>query len=184
MLERVRRGDGAAFADLFARHRAPVYRYAVHMAGPGEAEDVVQEVFLALLRQVDGYDPDRGPLQPYLLGIARRMVFRRVAGARLDEQLDDEAAGETLADDGIASPFETIDRAETLERVRAAVAALPDVYREAIVLCEFNELDYAAAAGVIGCPIGTVRSRLHRARGLLAERLAPAMRRKVSANGR
>jgi RNA polymerase sigma-70 factor (ECF subfamily) len=174
LLERVRRGDENAFAELFARHRAAVFRYAAHMGGAGSADDIVQEVFLALLRQLSHYDASRAPLAAYLLGIARRQVFKRAAvppPAPLDDESD--AASGLESPDG--NPFDDLSRAETVERVRAAIATLPPVYREAVVLCELNELDYATAAAVMECPVGTVRSRLHRARALLVAKLA-AMR--------
>ena len=182
LLERIWRGDEAAFADLFARHRAPVYRYAAHMIGPSDANDVVQETFLALLRQRDRYDVRRGPLQAYLLGIARRLIFRQFAAATAERRLEADAAVQTTAT--VRTPFDDLDRVEAIGRVRAAIGELPAVYREVIVLCELNELDYARAADVIGCPIGTVRSRLHRARGLLLERLGAKEQDTVSVNGR
>ena len=72
-----------------------------------------------------------------------------------------------LTEDPAGNPFDDLSRTEAIERVRAAVQALPPVFREVVVLCELNELDYSAASSVIGCPIGTVRSRLHRGRALL-----------------
>lgn len=166
----MRRGDEAAFVALFERHRTAVYRYALHMRGRDEAsaEDIVQEVFLAFLRQADHFDASRGTVVGYLLGIARRQVFRQLARAHAADPIDD-AAPIASAD---ADPLEGLTRAETVERVRAAIALLPPAFREAIVLCELNELDYASAADVMGCPIGTVRSRLHRARALLVNALA------------
>ena len=176
------RGDEVAFADLFARHRAPLYRYAVHMIGAADADDIVQETFLALLRQRDRYDPRRGALQGYLLGIARRLIFRQFAVASSDRRLEEDTAAQPAAES--RTPFDDLDRHEAIVRVRAAIGELPPVYREAIVLCELNELDYASAAEVMGCPIGTVRSRLHRARAMLLEHLAAAQREKVTVDGR
>jgi RNA polymerase sigma-70 factor (ECF subfamily) len=183
LLERVRHGDENGFAELFARHRAAVYRYAAHMCGYDAAEDVLQEVFLALLRQLDRYDPGRSGLQAYLIGIARRQALKRLGGPRLD-QWPDSGDVRSLADvpegtntamwmvEAASDPFEALSRAEAVDRVRASIATLQPVYREAIVLCDLNELDYATAAVIMQCPMGTVRSRLHRARALLAKRLA------------
>jgi len=183
LLERVRQGDENAFAELFARHRAAVYRYAAHMCGYDAADDVLQEVFLALLQQLDRYDPGRSGLQAYLIGIARRQALKRLGGPRLDQWPDSGDLG-SLADipegtnaamwaaDAHSDPFEALSRAEAVDRVRASIATLQPVYREAIVLCDLNELDYATAAIIMQCPMGTVRSRLHRARALLVKRLA------------
>jgi RNA polymerase sigma-70 factor (ECF subfamily) len=152
LLERVRRGDENAFAELFARHRAAVFRYAAHMGGAGSADDIVQEVFLALLRQPSHYDASRAPLGAYLLGIARRQVFKRIAvppPAPLDDA--SEATAGLESPDG--NPFDDVSRAETVERVRAAIATLPAVYREAggVVRAERARLrDGGSGHGVSG----------------------------------
>lgn len=164
----MRQGDESAFATLFHRHKTSVYRYAVHMAGRGASgDDVVQEVFLAFLRQLSQYDGARGSVQSYLLGIARRQVFKQLGHAIAADSLDD-VEDERALESRDAGPFEQMSRAETAEHVRAAIDALPPLFREAIVLCELNELDYASAAEIMKCPVGTVRSRLHRAKSLLA----------------
>jgi RNA polymerase sigma-70 factor, ECF subfamily len=173
LLERMRAGDEQAFVDLFARHRAAVYRYALHMAGAAAADDIVQEVFLALLQQLDRYDAARASLQSYLLGIAKRQALRRFASPPTDQWPDDDRA---VAGSSDGDPFDALSRAEIAGRVRAAIATLPPVYREAVVLCDLNEVDYATAARVMTCPVGTVRSRLHRARALLVERLTTTYR--------
>jgi RNA polymerase sigma-70 factor (ECF subfamily) len=183
LLERVRQGDENAFAELFARHRAAVYRYAAHMCGYDAADDVLQEVFLALLQQLDRYDPGRSGLPAYLIGIARRQALKRLGGPRLDRWPNSDDV-RSLADipngpnaamwraEADSDPFESLSRAEAVDRLRASIATLQPVYREAIVLCDLNELDYATAAAIMQCPMGTVRSRLHRARALLVKRLA------------
>jgi RNA polymerase sigma-70 factor, ECF subfamily len=177
MLERARRGDESAFAELFERHRTAVFRYALHMCGRAAAEDVVQEVFLAFLVQLARYDADRGTLQAYLLGIARRQALKSLTGRRAEHWPDPIVGSETAVDTSAepspaVDPFLASSEAETVERVRTAIATLPAVYREAVVLCELNDLDYQAAAAVMNCPVGTVRSRLHRARAMLMARLA------------
>jgi RNA polymerase sigma-70 factor (ECF subfamily) len=177
LLGRARRGDENAFAELYERHRTPVFRYALHMCGRTAAEDVVQEVFLAFLRQLDRYQADRGTLQAYLLGIARRQALRSLTARNAEQWPDSVTSGSETAF-GSAEPNPTVDpflassEAETVGRVRAAIATLPPAYREVVVLCELNDLDYQAAALVMNCPVGTVRSRLHRARAMLAARFA------------
>jgi RNA polymerase sigma-70 factor (ECF subfamily) len=172
LLEQARRGDAAAFSRLFGRYQGPIYRYAAHMCGREGADDVVQETFLALLRDPVRFDPARGTLGGYLFGIARHHVFRRLRSrtpAETGEDLDDallvEAAAQPTALDHLA-------RAEMIAGVREAVASLPAIYREVVVLCELQEMSYVDAAGVVDCPVGTVRSRLHRARALLATKLS------------
>jgi RNA polymerase sigma factor (sigma-70 family) len=174
LLERARRGDEPAFSRLFAGHQRTVYRYAAHMCGRDQADDIVQETFLVVLRQGERRDAPRGAVGAYLLGIARHLVLKRL-GAKYDARAIEslEARDEREAPLGEApTVLEALTRAEMIDAIRTAIAGLPAAYREAVVLCELEELDYAAAAGVMQCPIGTVRSRLHRARGLLATTLA------------
>jgi RNA polymerase sigma-70 factor, ECF subfamily len=172
LVERMREGDESAFAAAFAAHRGVIHRYASHMGGAATADDVVQETFLALIRQLDRYDASRGSLQAYLLGIARHLLLKRMAIAAPDDvsgrSIDGEGGPFAASDE---NPLEQLTRAEAVGRVRAAIRELPAAYREVVVLCGLNDLDYAAAAAAIGCPIGTVRSRLHRARALLAAML-------------
>lgn len=82
LLERVRRGDEDAFARLFARHQGPIYRYATQMCGPAAGDDIVQEAFLALLREAGRYDPARGTVLSYLFGIARHHIAAVAIPAR------------------------------------------------------------------------------------------------------
>jgi RNA polymerase sigma-70 factor (ECF subfamily) len=161
-------GEEEAFATLYRRWQGGIYRFALQMSGSAAAaEDVTQEVFLTLMRDARNYDPTRGSLGAFLYGIARNHVLRWLERGR---------ANVPLADDYISSdnPAGDLTRQETVEVVRRAVLALPPHYREVVVLCEIEEMDYAAAAQVLSCSVGTIRSRLHRARGLLLEKLNPA----------
>ena len=174
LLMRMRSGDEQAFVALYRRRQAAIYRFALHMSGSATvAEDVTQEVFLALIREECGFDPQRGTLSGYLFGIARKLVLRHVERGRPDVALETDLESSALpemmvADDPLA---DLIDR-EGIEALRRSVLALPRRYREVVVLCDLEEVDYGEAALVLGCPIGTVRSRLHRARGLLLEKLS------------
>jgi RNA polymerase sigma-70 factor, ECF subfamily len=180
LIERMRQGDESAFADVFARHRTAVYRYAVHMAGHAAADDIVQETFLVLIRQLPQFDPKRGTLRAYLLGIARRQMLNRFVTVRETEPIDEESGQFESCD---SDPFEDLTRAEIVSHVRGAIVTLPLVYREAIVLCDLNEADYETAAVVMNCPVGTVRSRLHRARALLLSKLSKFRPGVMVANG-
>jgi len=173
LLMRMRSGDEPAFVTLYRRRQAAIYRFALHMSGSvTAAEDITQEVFMALIRDECGFDPERGTLSGYLFGIARKLVLRYLERGRSDVALDVE--GESSAWPELAvndDPLLDLTHREGIEALRRAVSALPRRYREVVVLCDLEEVDYAAAASILGCPIGTVRSRLHRARALLLEKL-------------
>jgi RNA polymerase sigma-70 factor (ECF subfamily) len=171
LLIRSHSGDEQAFVSLYRRRQGGIFRFALHMSGSeAAAEDITQEVFLALLREQGGYDPHRGTVSGYLFGIARKLVLRHLDRSRLDVALEtgDETGTETAAGE---DPLIDLTRREGLEALRRAVLALPRRYREVVVLCDLEEMDYAAAAAALACPVGTVRSRLHRARALLFEKL-------------
>ena len=171
----MRSGDEQAFLDIYRRRQGAIYRFALHMSGSAAvAEDVTQEVFLALIRDDCGYDPERGTLSAYLFGIARKLVLRQLERGRADVALEnggEEAAFLELSVE--AGQLADLTRKEGIEGLRRAVQSLPRRYREVVALCDLEEVDYADAAYALGCPIGTVRSRLHRARALLLEKLQP-----------
>ncbi len=162
-------GNESAFSELFDRYQRRLYHYAGRMCGYGAADDVVQETFLAVLK-TRGFDPSKGTVAAYLFGIARHLVIRRLAkqGVPLEPTNVDELDVPTPND----TPHDVFARSETIAGIRAAVASLPPMHREVIELCELQEMDYAMVAEVIQRPIGTVRSRLHRARALLATMMA------------
>lgn len=173
LLMQIRSGDEEAFLGLYRRRQAAIYRFVLHMSGSAAlAEDITQEVFLALLRDECGYDPDRGTLSGYLFGIARKLVLRQMERGRADVPLESDIEDSPLPELAVVQdPLGDLTHRESIEGLRRAVATLPRRYREVVVLCDLEEVDYADAAVALGCPIGTVRSRLHRARGLLLEKL-------------
>ena len=169
-------GDDQAFTALYRRHQGQVYRFALLMSGSvAIAEDVTQEVFLVLIREAQRYDPARGELSAFLYGVARNHVLRRIERDRSFVPLiEDSDASEAVPLTQLIDrddPLGNFTRNEVIRLVRQAVVALPARYREAVVLCDFQELTYAEAASVLGCPVGTVSSRLHRGHALLIEKL-------------
>jgi RNA polymerase sigma-70 factor (ECF subfamily) len=174
LLARARGGDEDAFVALYRRRQGPVFRFALRMTGSAAAaEEVTQEVFLTLVREPDRYDASLGPLAAFLFGVARNLALRRGDRGRTFVPIDRDGADlnvhENLVDR--RDPHGELDRAERIDRVRRAVMALPAHYREVVVLCDLEEVSYADAADALGCSVGTVRSRLHRARALLVEKL-------------
>jgi RNA polymerase sigma-70 factor, ECF subfamily len=169
-------GDEEALAQLYRRRQGSVYRFALQMSGSQTiAEDVTQEVFLFLMRDGHVFDPGRGALGSFLLGVARNHVLRRL---RVDQLLsplgDDDDENPAMQAGTDLCPLDDLTRAETIEAVRKAVLSLPPKYREVVVLCELQDVSYVETAEILGCAIGTVRSRLHRARALLLTKLRPA----------
>ena len=169
----VQQGDEDAFAALYRRWQGPLYRFGLRMCGsPALAEDVTQEVFMALIAGAGRFDPARGSLPGYLFGIARNQVLRRLEKERPYVPLPDDEGEPRM--DRLArgeDMLEELARRQRLERVREAVLSLPPHYREVVVLCELQRLSYVETAEALGCAVGTVRSRLHRARALLLARL-------------
>jgi RNA polymerase sigma-70 factor, ECF subfamily len=175
-----RRGDAVAFSRLFAGFERRIFRYAANMCGRDAADDVVQETFLAVLRPstslraggTAGYDPSKGTVGNYLFGIARHFVLKRLSAREVATfDLDEHDEGTPWPDER-PSALESLSREETIQAVRAAIASLPAAYREAVVLCELQEMSYADAAAIAQCPVGTVRSRLHRAKAMLTTKLS------------
>ena len=174
LLTRVAAGDAPAFTELFRRRQPDVFRFAVHMTGSiATAEDVVQEVFLIVMRDGARYESGRATVASWLCGIARNCVRQRLDRDRrltsVDVANDDCEPGSEAG--GPMDPLAGLLRAERIDTLRRAVQTLPVTYREALVLCDLQELSYRDAAEVLGCPVGTVRSRLHRAREMLTARL-------------
>ena len=171
-------GNEPAFLAFYRRHQGSVFRFALQMSGKAEiAEEVTQDVFMVVMGAPKQYDPKRGSVAAYLYGIARNYVLRcldrerpylTVLDAPENDYLNRMAADQDLVGE--------LARSERVGSLRKAVLALPPAYREVVVLCDLHELDYAEAAVVMGCAIGTVRSRLHRARALLLEKMRAAER--------
>ncbi|HEY0544670.1 MAG TPA: RNA polymerase sigma factor [Pyrinomonadaceae bacterium] len=174
LLRQMLAGDASAFASLYDRCQGGIYRFALRMCDSESiAQDVTHDVFLALMRDGEQYDPARGTLVAYLYGIARNRVFQLLKRERNFVSMDEDAEEFMWTEAAIApdDPLVELSRNETIEAVRQAIMALPAHYREVVLLCNLHELSYEQAASVIGCAVGTVRSRLHRARLLLLEKL-------------
>jgi RNA polymerase sigma-70 factor, ECF subfamily len=193
LLGRMIAGDEEAFTLLYRRRHPAIYRFALHMSGNvALAEDVTQEVFMTLIRDAKRFDPARGTLGGFLFGIARNHLRRRWEQERHSLPLPDDAdeldsllsASARVGRNGVSNgngngngrgPFllsrDEYTSLETVGRVRQAISTLPENYREVVILCELEEMSYEDAASALDCPVGTVRSRLHRARALLVEKL-------------
>jgi RNA polymerase sigma-70 factor (ECF subfamily) len=175
LLRKSARGDEEAFVQLYRRYQAPLFRFALRMTGNRwAAEEVVQDVFMTLMRDPKKFDVERGTLGGYLYGIARNRIMKHQERLPRELQLEPgvEEGNATLP--GLSdekTPAQWVELKQRREMVRDAVMKLPAEFREAIVLCELEELSYEEAANALECPIGTIRSRLHRGRALLLAKL-------------
>jgi RNA polymerase sigma-70 factor (ECF subfamily) len=185
LVGRMASGDSEAFAALFRRHQSTVYRFTRQMLGSREAaEDLTQEVFIALSTTVRRFDPAMGSLTTYLYGIARNLILQRHKRQRWRQVDIDSLDGDNEVFATTPDPTEALARAKMRQQLRTAILALPLHYREVVVLCELNGLSYEDAARIAGCPIGTIRSRLSRAREMLTARCRTLMATEKPEGGR
>jgi RNA polymerase sigma-70 factor, ECF subfamily len=193
LMHRLAAGDEQAFLEFYRRHQGGLYRFALHMTGrPEFASDVVQETFLTLIRQASKFDEGKGTAAAFLFGVARNHV-RKLRGKERRYVGLPEGSSESLAagwkasggrqngnrtlGESVVEPenvHEELERDEAILLLREAVLTLPEHYREPVTLCDFEGKSYEEAAALLDCPVGTVRSRLNRARSILLERLRPA----------
>jgi RNA polymerase sigma-70 factor, ECF subfamily len=180
LLRRIIAGEEDSFVSFYRRWQTRIFRFALHMSGSASvAEDVTQETFMSVIRDASRFDPALGTASAYLFGIARNQVLRRLEKDRMLVPFPDadetplESRSKTNGNGHHATSVQPVDlaRKQTIEHVREAVLSLPGHYREVVVLCDLQEMSYEEAAAVLACAIGTVRSRLHRARTLLAAKL-------------
>jgi RNA polymerase sigma-70 factor (ECF subfamily) len=159
----MKKGEQKAFAELYERREPALYRYALHMTGSAStAEEIAQEAFVQLMAPNTRFDEARGSLEAWMYGVARNLVRMHHRKGPVEEPFDQPYEDDILG--GLISD-------ENMRALRIALQELPDRYRDAVVLCDLEERNYEEAARLMGCPVGTVRSRLHRARGLLATKL-------------
>lgn len=208
LLRKMMAGDEEAFTLLYRRKHPAIYRFALHMSGnTAVADDVTQDVFMALIRDAKRFDPEKGTLGGFLFGIARNHLRKRWEQEKrlaplLDGAEDFHGVAEGIRTGNGANGNGTYAQAngnrnghgwgahahdefvsiENVSRVRRAISTLPENYREVVVLCELEEMSYEEAATALECPVGTVRSRLHRARGILMEKLREGKMTETSSN--
>lgn len=160
-----RNGSEAAFLQLFDEHRLPLFRFAYRMTqSVADAEDIVQDCFLQLLRPGCSYDPNVTPIRTYLFGVVRNQSLKRIEKRMIPVAWDRKTPA--------ASPEAQALQIEMEQAVSRAVAALPAPLREVLILAHYEQLAAAEIAVVIGVEITTVKSRLQRARAELRETLA------------
>jgi RNA polymerase sigma-70 factor (ECF subfamily) len=160
-----------AFAGLYDRHAAPIHRYVTRRLGDGLADDVVAETFLAAFRQRRRYDVQRPDARPWLYGIAANVIGKH----RRSEVRMLQAFARTGADPVADSYGDRIDSRVSASaagpHLAAALAALAARDRDVLLLIAWGDLSYDEVASALEIPVGTVRSRLNRARRKVREAL-------------
>jgi len=160
------------FRDLIAPHIDAAYSLARYLARDATAaEDIAQEALLKALRNLDSLRGDA--VRPWLLAIVRNTYFdwRRRTGERIVTGPAAEVALEQAPDEAQASAEDVLIRQGDVAALRAAIEAIPEPFREALVLRDLEEMSYREVAEITGAPMGTVMSRIARARRMLAERM-------------
>jgi len=170
-----RKGREAVFVELFDEHHLPLFRFAYRLTGSlADAEDIVQECFLELLRPGCSYDPARASLRAYLFGVVRNQSLKR-------RRKNDLAGGDGLDVRHDLSPERQVLRTELEDTVARAMMQLPDTQREVLILAHYEQMPLAEIARVMDLEVAAVKSRLQRARASLKETLAdyaPGLERK------
>jgi len=173
IMTRLAAGDPAALRELYERHGRALLRFSAAMCRSRQsAEDLVHDTFVALLRGPSLFDPAQGSVFGYLCGVLRHRISRHYRQQKRWVALDSSDEAPVTLDRESPGPADEIARSQVTAAFRRALLELPLQHREIIALCDLEELPYQAVAGILDCPIGTVRSRLHRARALLTLRLA------------
>jgi RNA polymerase sigma-70 factor (ECF subfamily) len=166
LVKAARSGREAAFLQLFDEHHRPLFRFAYRLTGSvADAEDIVQECFLQLLRPGCAYDPRRTSVRTYLFGVVRNQFLKRLR--RIDSA--DDASRNANQN---RSPEDEAARVELEDAVARAVMQLPDTQREVLILAHYEHLPLAEIARIMALDLGAVKSRLQRARATLQETLA------------
>ena len=181
LLARAIAGDSAAFIQLYERHRAAIFRFSYRLAGSVElAEDITHDCFLSLIRRPQGFQGGQATLRTYLLAAARNLWLKQLRSAGREWAMDE------LDDQQFVSferaPLRRLLDDELSAKVQEAVAALPPLQREALVLFEYEGLPLSEIASISGTDVGAVKSRLHRARQRLRSSLGPYLNSNLELN--
>lgn len=170
LLEQAAKGKTEAFQILYERYRDPIFRFAYRMLGSAEAaEDVAHDCFLSLIKEPNRFDQGKASLRTYLYAAARNQAAKRYQAFGREAALDDLPTEPRLSDRH--QPLRQVLDGELTAEVRNAIANLPPLQREALVLFEYEDLSLAEIAAIVGVDSNTVKARLFRARDKLRARL-------------
>ena len=171
LLEKASSGDEAAFQVLYSRYRDLIFRFAYRLVGSAAAaEDVTHDCFLTLIRQPDRFKPERGSFRTFLYAVARNLALKNFNISRRESPMS-ELGDEPRVAERQQPVRQVLDR-ELSGEVQRAIANLPPLQREALILFEYEELSLAEVAAIVDADVGTVKGRLFRARAGLRQELA------------
>ena len=156
--------DPAAFEALFDRHYDAIWRYICRRAGSGLADELASETFLRAFDSRLRYDPGQPNARPWLYGIATNLVRKHARSEARRQRAYARAAERERVDESMESVAGRIDAAARAPALQSALSRLRAADRETLLLFALTDLDYEGIAIATGVPVGTVRSRLHRAR--------------------
>lgn len=169
LLQTAVHGDDAAFRVLYERHRDAVFRFAYRMLQSVElAEEITHDCFLSLIKKPSRFDASRASLKTYLCAAARNQAIKH-----LQREMSHEELNPDLPISDHWNPLKQVIGAELSAVVRNAIAVLPPLQREAVILFEYEDLSLAEIALIVNADVGTVKARLHRGREKLRQLLAP-----------
>lgn len=183
LMQRCKRRDAAAFDEVVSRHKGRIHSYLSRMLGGSEdAEDLTQEVFVRMYQSLDSFRSEAS-LTTWLFRIAnnlcidhfRRNKKHRAIAYSLDEPLgasgEEGGPGREIADTG-SEPYRALANLELSEHLEAAIGTLPEKLRAVLLLHDVEDVPYDEIARIVGCPLGTIKSRLFNARAQLRQQLS------------
>ena len=181
LLAKAGAGDPAAFMELYERHRDPVFRFAYRLSGSVEgAEDITHDCFLSLIKKPANFQPGRASLRTYLMSAARNLWLKQLRTSTREFAVDELDQDRLVSFD--REPLDRVLDDELSRKVQQAVADLPPLQKEALVLFEYEGMALSEIAAMIGTDVGAIKSRIHRARERLRSVLGPYLERNSQLN--
>lgn len=170
LIEQTLGGNLRAFEILVQRHRDLVFRVASRIVGPEDAEDVSQDTFLRAFHRLDRFRGEAS-FRTWLLQITQNAALSALGRAQKRTGVESQEPDEAVDSDATRQPATQLERRERRQRLEFKLRRLPSDYRSLLVLRDLEGLSYAEIAEVLDMPLGTVKGRLHRARGDLIDAL-------------
>lgn len=180
LVERAKAGDRLAFDELYSKYKRPILNFVFRLIGNRDtAEEITQEVFIKVYMNIITFDPKKGKVSSWIYTIAANLAKNELRDRKygrqisLDEAIFDEEAKVELKDllkSDVKGPDELLQKEELRDKIQRTIESIPFKYRHVLILCDIQGLSYEEAARALNCSIGTVASRLSRARAIFIKR--------------